>query len=1690
MQQEAALRKRLEQSPADHHAWHALGLIYLNAGKIDLAIHCLEQAISVDSSVAIYHRNIGEIYRRAGSLVNAIKAGERACALAPRDVDAHYNLGLAQIDAKDFTQAGITYRKALALNPRHNLSWNNLGAALDQMGDKKGALQAYENAIQIAPKHAEAQNNAGAIYFEEGRLDKARHAFEAAIQARPHFIDAHFNLSSLKTYQLNDPHIKILQALYEQRGTLTGPERIKYDFALGKALEDIGKYDEAFAAYDEGNRIQHALLPYDETRADALLKEILSIFSREFFAERSSWQGVSDFDRTPIFIVGMPRSGTTLLEQILCSHEAIHGAGELMDLNAVVMRATSEDSERPFTQHVRCLSESDIRQIGEQYLQRVWSRSPESDFITDKMPANFFYLGLIHLALPRAKIIHATRDPMDSCFSCFARLFHETMEFAYDQGTLGRYYVRYMTLMKHWKEVLPDGVILDLHYEQLVEDIEGQARRVLDFIGLPWDASCLDFYKNDRPVRTASAAQVRKPIYKNSVARWRHFAKFLTPLLSIVRDYRQMTPEDEAVLTSAPHLATHPGETASKQIAQNLHLQAIALYQANRFDEALALADQALAIVPEFSACLNSRGFVLQDMGRMHDALDSFAKAVALSPEMDIARLNLGLAQLKMGDWENGWNNYEARWTGSAEAGTGQLKRLDCPAPLWIGQGESKSRSLLVITEQGFGDTFQFVRYLPLAVEKFGKVGFVCSQPTQRLIEWALGDRIVTFTRMPDASCGYDTWDFHCPLMSLPRAFGTRPDSIPNRVPYLQVPAPAQEHWKSRLDKAAPKRVRIGVAWAGRKAHRYDRRRSLETDQLRPLFECDDITWVSLQKWAPEDQRPDIAANVHWIDWTEELSDFADTAALINCLDLVITIDSAMVHLAGALNRPVWLLDRFDSEWRWLHNRLDSPWYPSVRIFRQPAFGQWSEVIERVQRELATLHDQLGIAKPSETKQLAQSVKSQKKDIHQSNPDKRTVATSTDEVSLSIAIQRAAQFQAAGRLQESEQLLLQILETQPANAHALHLLGITYYRAGQVQLGMDRVAKAIQLAPHIGQFYSNLAEMNRQQGKVSEAIALGEQAVRLAPSMASSHSNLGLAYYDAKEFERARACHQNALKLSPGLLHSLNNLGSISRALKQTREAEGWYRKAIALDPDYFDSLSNLGAVLVENDRPDEAVVFLEKALRIAPNQPDALCNLGLARLKQELVSQAIDLLSRSLQLRTVYPQAMIGLAVAMQKTDNLEKARQLLLEAVKHTPEKADAWCQLGRIHLELSEISEAEKAFTIAIELDPETTDALIGLGNLRLEQGEMDESISLFERAIATDSENIGARFHLIQARKVLPDDANVKSLEKVLARKNERQTDECIALHYALGKAYDDLKEWDRAFEHFLEGARLKRSTFDYNADHEAARVERLMNIVDASFIQRFSGSGNPTDIPVFVLGMPRSGTTLTEQIIASHPSVHGAGELPHLMAIVHQNPDDDSLAAFPDNLTRLTEETLMRWGTDYSKRLQNHHKDARRITDKMPVNYLGLGLIPLMLPQARIIHVRRDPVDTCVSCFTRLFNRDQQATYDLYELGRHYRNYARLMEHWRRVLPPGSFLDVDYEEIIENQEAQARRLIDWIGLEWNDACVEFHKTKRNIRTASVTQVRQPIYKTSVARWRHYEKFLGPLLDGLGDVLQKS
>jgi tetratricopeptide (TPR) repeat protein len=532
---EQVYRAILIKNPRNHRAALGIALAALQQDKMAEAIQFMQQAVEMAPGITQYRRNVGELLRRVGKLEAAISSHTITTNMEPHSAENHFLLGLAYNDNRQFSLAIHHYYTALSYNKNDGLTWNNLGASLESMGDKQTAKVAYEKAIALNSQHAEAQNNLAAIYSEEGRLDEARIHFAAAISANPEFVDAHYNLSLIKTYTLDDPHLSFLESIATKINQYSIHNRIRYYFALGKALDDTKQYARAFQAYARGNQLHYLQQPWDKTKLQELVTQIPEIFSNKFLKRPPTMQSA----RCPIFIVGMPRAGTTLIEQILASHKDIYGAGELTILGEIIQEACHA-ANMPFTTWIAQLTDQQFSILGEQYLDRTWKLAPDKNFIVDKMPGNCFYIGMIYRMLPNAKIIHAMRDPMDSCFSCFTHLFKDTMLFAYDQTTLGTYYTLYAKAMQHWHTVLPENTIFNLSYEQMIANHETLSKQLVDYLGLPWDPNCLHFYENNRPVKTASLTQVRKPIYKTSLQRWHHFANELSPLLKIVTPYRNI----------------------------------------------------------------------------------------------------------------------------------------------------------------------------------------------------------------------------------------------------------------------------------------------------------------------------------------------------------------------------------------------------------------------------------------------------------------------------------------------------------------------------------------------------------------------------------------------------------------------------------------------------------------------------------------------------------------------------------------------------------------------------------------------------------------------------------------------------------------------------------------------------------------------------------------------------------------------------------------------------------------------------------------------------------------------------------------------------------------------------------------------------------------------------------------------
>jgi tetratricopeptide (TPR) repeat protein len=431
-----------------------------------------------------------------------------------------------------------------------------------------------------------------------------------------------------------------------------------------------------------------------------------------------------------------------------------------------------------------------------------------------------------------------------------------------------------------------------------------------------------------------------------------------------------------------------------------------------------------------------------------------------------------------------------------------------------------------------------------------------------------------------------------------------------------------------------------------------------------------------------------------------------------------------------------------------------------------------------------------------------------------------------------------------------------------------------------------------------------------------------------------------------------------------------------------------------------------------------------------------------------------------------------------------LRDAEAACRRALVSAPENAEAHRLLGTVLRLQGRGVDAVAVLRRAVALDPQSAKAFLHLAISLAEVGRLSEALDADRRAIALRPQYPGALAHLARLKRFAPGDPDLAALE---AADNDHldEVDRTILL-FALAKAFEDTGEFDRAFGYMKRANDLKRRSVDYRSEQRLAELRRIETVFDRDLLRRFAGAGCGSEVPILITGMPRSGTTLVEQILASHPAVFGAGELPHLHQLSTVVPLlDEHRTPFPEGVANLTAEDLAHLGHGYVARLRQLDPGAERVCDKQPLNFRHLGLAQLIVPNATLIHCVRDPLDTCLSCYSLNFGAVDFA-YDLSELGEYYRAYLELMAHWRSVLPPGALLDVRYESLIADFEKEARRIVAHCGLPWDDACLSFYDAARQVNTASFAQVRQPIYTDSLARWRRYEKHLAPLTVALGDA----
>ena len=693
------------------------------------------------------------------------------------------------------------------------------------------------------------------------------------------------------------------------------------------------------------------------------------------------------------------------------------------------------------------------------------------------------------------------------------------------------------------------------------------------------------------------------------------------------------------------------------------------------------------------------------------------------------------------------------------------------------------------------------------------------------------------------------------------------------------------------------------------------------------------------------------------------------------------------------------------------------------------------------------------------------------------------------------AIALATELYARGRHAQVASVCRQVIAARPARADAHNILGVALAAQGERKDGVASLRRAVKLSPGTAMFHANLGEVLRTGGQTADALLALLEAVRLDPDNAQAHNNLGIVRFERGEFAEAAAAYARALALNPAYAEAWNNLGNARRMEGDLDAACAAYQNALIHRENYPEVYNNLGTLLASLGRVDQAEHALRKAIHQNPGYLDAHNNLAGFYAGEGRDLDALRALGDALRLAPEDRRALVLTGRVQLRRGHFEPAEQACRIVLARAPGDVEAMVVLGQILYETERTEEALAVLARAVAAKPDDPEARNYYGVTLKALGRLDEARAELLEGIRLCATMYGAYANLSDLVDFAQDKALFERIEAIVEAveaggdTSGGAVEQRIPLHYAWAKALDDVGEKPRALDHYIAGGRLKRATLSYAAEDGARFVADIARTFDAQWFAKPPFAGHASAAPVFIIGMPRSGSTLVEQIIASHPAVFGGGEVKYLANALNVIRDRfPTLSAYPEMAGELN-------AAQFGLIAQRYVADMgalaaaggggpyARWTDKLPTNYYFLGLIHTLFPKARIIHTLRNPIDTCLSTFTKLFKDDVPHSYDLAELGAYYCRYLDLMDHWRSVLPAGVMTTVAYEDVVQGAEGEVRRLLEFLGLAWDAGCLDFHASSRPVKTASVAQVRKPLYTSSLERWRKYGAGLQPLIDAL-------
>lgn len=631
----------------------------------------------------------------------------------------------------------------------------------------------------------------------------------------------------------------------------------------------------------------------------------------------------------------------------------------------------------------------------------------------------------------------------------------------------------------------------------------------------------------------------------------------------------------------------------------------------------------------------------------------------------------------------------------------------------------------------------------------------------------------------------------------------------------------------------------------------------------------------------------------------------------------------------------------------------------------------------------------------------------------------------------------------------------QLLESHPGHGDALYMRAVCQRYSEEFDDALKTLTDLQARFPLFGRAFQEEGHLRLQRKELSEALKAFETATELNPALLASWQNQIKLLLASGQEPAARQRQQQLLRLQqlPKPLLAAMDLVSQGKLLK----AEDLCRQFLKRNPTHPEGMRQLADIGVKLGVLDDAEFLLESAVKLHPDNLSAQIDHVQVLRKRQKFEAALSAAKALLQKQPNSPQLQSLYAVVCMQTGDYDEALSYFEKVLKLAPNDPSTLTSKGHALKTIGKFDDAVDAYRGALIAQPKFGEAYFSLSNLKTYR--FTES----EMAAMHDQEQ-----------------------NALLAPKDRAY------LCFALGKAYEDRDDYAQAFQFYAEGNRIKKAESRYDADQITEEFLLQQQICTPELFQQFEGAGHPAPDPIFILGLPRAGSTLLEQILSSHSQVDGTLELPNILSLSHRlrrGIDDIANVGYPEILPQLTREHLEKFGKDFIEDTRIHRAGAAFFIDKMPNNFRHIGLIKLILPNAKIIDARREPMSCCFSGFKQLFAEGQEFTYSLEDVGRYYQDYVALMDHWDKVLP-GAVLRVQHEDVVADLEGQVKRMLDYCNLPFEQACVEYHKTERSVRTPSSEQVRQPIFTTALEQWRNFEPYLEPLKTVLSEPSRLS